>query len=162
MFLELNKLRPKRAIFSSKICLNGRFVLGSFEFLDSWWTLRGLKCMDAGRANHFCTRCHLLFRIGIGRGERGEWGREKESKGTEMKGAVKNLEALSNPLVFQFKFGQFVDKQYVCLLKMLVVVNNGLFEFVQIYAPHEEWTYLDINEKQVILFWSGCCDSCFF
>uniref|UniRef100_A0A915A804 Mediator of RNA polymerase II transcription subunit 27 n=1 Tax=Parascaris univalens TaxID=6257 RepID=A0A915A804_PARUN len=59
------------------------------------------------------------------------------------------LERSTLSAIVEFKFGQFVDKQYVCLLKMLVVVNNGLFEFVQIYAPHEEWTYLDINEKQV-------------
>ncbi|VDM47485.1 unnamed protein product [Toxocara canis] len=59
------------------------------------------------------------------------------------------LEKSTLSAIVEFKFGQFVDKQYVCLLKMLVVVNNGLFEFVQIYAPHEEWNYLDINQKQV-------------
>ncbi|VDK56393.1 unnamed protein product [Anisakis simplex] len=61
----------------------------------------------------------------------------------------KYLERSTLSAVVEFKFGQFVDKQFVCLLKMLIVVNNGSFEFVQIYAPHEEWNYIDVNQKQV-------------
>lgn len=44
-----------------------------------------------------------------------------------------------------------VDKQYVCLLKMLMVINSGLPEFVQMIAPHEEWSYLETGFKQVSL-----------
>lgn len=48
-----------------------------------------------------------------------------------------------------------VDKQPVCLLKFLVLVNNGVFEYVQFIAPHEDWTYLESGLKQVcsIFFW---------
>ncbi|MFH4977153.1 hypothetical protein AB6A40_003862 [Gnathostoma spinigerum] len=59
------------------------------------------------------------------------------------------LERSTLSSVIEFKFGHNVDKQYVCLLKMLVVVNNGIFEFAQMIAPHEEWSYLDTNNKQV-------------
>lgn len=61
----------------------------------------------------------------------------------------------------QFKFGQVVDKQYVCLLKMLMVVNSGVPEFVQMIAPHEEWSYLDVGSGQVCHFcFSGMLNSC--
>lgn len=59
------------------------------------------------------------------------------------------LERSTLSAVIEFKFGQFADKQYVCLLKMLLVVNNGIFEFVQMIAAHEEWSYLDTSQKQV-------------
>lgn len=42
-----------------------------------------------------------------------------------------------------------VDKQPVCMLKFLILVNNGIFEFVQFIAPHEDWTYLESTSKQV-------------
>lgn len=32
---------------------------------------------------------------------------------------------------------------------MLIVVNNGVFEFVQIIAPHEDWSYMDASHRQV-------------
>ncbi|VDK57954.1 unnamed protein product [Gongylonema pulchrum] len=54
--------------------------------------------------------------------------------------------------IVEFKFGQVVDKQYVCLLKMLAVVNSGLPEYVQMIAPHEDWSYLDTGFRQVFLF----------
>uniref|UniRef100_A0A915Q2N3 Uncharacterized protein n=1 Tax=Setaria digitata TaxID=48799 RepID=A0A915Q2N3_9BILA len=59
------------------------------------------------------------------------------------------LEKSTLSAVVEFKFGQVIDKQYVCLLKMLMVVNSGLPEFVQMIAPHEEWSYLDVSCNQV-------------
>uniref|UniRef100_A0AAF5PKX9 Mediator complex subunit 27 n=1 Tax=Wuchereria bancrofti TaxID=6293 RepID=A0AAF5PKX9_WUCBA len=59
------------------------------------------------------------------------------------------LEKSTLSALVEFKFGQVIDKQYVCLLKMLMVVNSGLPEFVQMIAPHEEWSYLDIGSAQV-------------
>lgn len=41
------------------------------------------------------------------------------------------------------------DKQPVCLLKFLLIVNNGVFDYIQFIAPHENWKYLEINPKQV-------------
>lgn len=43
------------------------------------------------------------------------------------------------------------DRMPVCLLKFLLVVNNGCFEYIQFIAPQENWSYLEINSKQVIL-----------
>jgi hypothetical protein len=37
-------------------------------------------------------------------------------------------------------------------MKMLFIVNNGQFEYVQIVAPHEEWTFMDASCNQVCLF----------
>uniref|UniRef100_A0A0R3RZ10 RING-type domain-containing protein n=1 Tax=Elaeophora elaphi TaxID=1147741 RepID=A0A0R3RZ10_9BILA len=59
------------------------------------------------------------------------------------------LERSTLSALVEFKFGQVVDKQYVCLLKMLMVVNSGVPEFVQMIAPHEEWSYLDVGCGQV-------------
>ncbi|VDK63790.1 unnamed protein product [Onchocerca ochengi] len=59
------------------------------------------------------------------------------------------LEKSTLSALVEFKFGQVIDKQYVCLLKMLMVVNSGLPEFVQMIAPHEEWSYLDVGSGQV-------------
>ncbi|MCP9263179.1 BMA-CYP-43A1 [Dirofilaria immitis] len=59
------------------------------------------------------------------------------------------LEKSTLSAIVEFKFGQVVDKQYVCLLKMLMVVNSGLPEFVQMIAPHEDWSYLDVGFAQV-------------
>lgn len=59
------------------------------------------------------------------------------------------LEKSTLSAIVEFKFGQVVDKQYVCLLKMLMVINSGLPEFVQMIAPHEEWSYLETGFKQV-------------
>lgn len=43
------------------------------------------------------------------------------------------------------------DKQPVCMLKFLLLVNNGVFEYVQFIAPHEDWTYSKSTHKQVFL-----------
>ncbi|CAG9538628.1 unnamed protein product [Cercopithifilaria johnstoni] len=59
------------------------------------------------------------------------------------------LERSTLSALVEFKFGQVIDKQYVCLLKMLMVVNSGVPEFVQMIAPHEEWSYLDVGCSQV-------------
>ncbi|VBB29909.1 unnamed protein product, partial [Acanthocheilonema viteae] len=59
------------------------------------------------------------------------------------------LEKSTLSALVEFKFGQVIDKQYVCLLKMLMVVNSGVPEFVQMIAPHEEWSYLDVGSGQV-------------
>ncbi|VDN02768.1 unnamed protein product [Thelazia callipaeda] len=59
------------------------------------------------------------------------------------------LEKTALSAIVEFKFGQVVDKQYVCLLKMLMVVNSGVPEYVQMIAPHEDWSYLDIGTEQV-------------
>ncbi|KAI1707169.1 mediator complex subunit 27 domain-containing protein [Ditylenchus destructor] len=40
-----------------------------------------------------------------------------------------------------------VDKQPVCMLKFLLLVNNGVVEYIQFIAPHENWTYLEINKR---------------
>jgi hypothetical protein len=37
----------------------------------------------------------------------------------------------------------------VLRLKMLFVINNGVIEYIQIIAPHEEWTYRNANRTQV-------------
>jgi len=41
------------------------------------------------------------------------------------------------------------DKQPVCMLKMLLLVNNGSFDYIQFIAPHEDWPYLETTRAQV-------------
>uniref|UniRef100_A0A915D619 BTB domain-containing protein n=1 Tax=Ditylenchus dipsaci TaxID=166011 RepID=A0A915D619_9BILA len=43
-----------------------------------------------------------------------------------------------------------LDKQ-VCIMKMLLLINNGVFEYIQFIAPHEDWTYLETSRKQIDL-----------
>uniref|UniRef100_A0A0N4UGT5 Helitron_like_N domain-containing protein n=1 Tax=Dracunculus medinensis TaxID=318479 RepID=A0A0N4UGT5_DRAME len=59
------------------------------------------------------------------------------------------LEKTALSSIIELRFGHYVEKQYVCLLKMLIVVNNGVFEFVQIIAPHEDWSYMDASHRQI-------------
>ncbi|KAI1710281.1 mediator complex subunit 27 domain-containing protein [Ditylenchus destructor] len=44
-----------------------------------------------------------------------------------------------------------VDRQPVCMLKFLLLVNNGVVEYIQFIAPHEDWTYLETNRRQIDL-----------
>lgn len=47
------------------------------------------------------------------------------------------------------------DRQPVCLLKFLLLVNNGSVDYVQFIAPHEIWSYLSTNSKRVKKFFKG-------
>ena len=41
--------------------------------------------------------------------------------------------------------------QPVCLLKFLLLVNNGSLEYIQFIAPHEDWSYTETNQVGVVV-----------
>jgi len=38
---------------------------------------------------------------------------------------------------------QTANKQPVCLLKMVLLVNLGVIDYIQFIAPHEDWTFIE-------------------
>ena len=42
---------------------------------------------------------------------------------------------------------QTVNKQPVCYIKMMLLVNHGVIDYTQIIAPHENWAYVDASDS---------------
>uniref|UniRef100_A0A914ELN9 Uncharacterized protein n=1 Tax=Acrobeloides nanus TaxID=290746 RepID=A0A914ELN9_9BILA len=52
---------------------------------------------------------------------------------------------------FEIKFMHPVGRSQFCALKMIFLIKNGSFDYVQFIAPHEEWTFSDYNQHQLDL-----------
>lgn len=53
---------------------------------------------------------------------------------------------MSNPQVNPREVPASERPQPVCLLKFLLLVNNGSLEYIQFIAPHEDWKYTETNQ----------------
>uniref|UniRef100_A0A914CPN8 Uncharacterized protein n=1 Tax=Acrobeloides nanus TaxID=290746 RepID=A0A914CPN8_9BILA len=64
---------------------------------------------------------------------------------------VKFLERSTLNCAIELKIMQPAGNHVYVALKMMFLINNGTFDYVQFIAPHEEWSYLDSAKHQLDL-----------
>jgi len=83
----------------------------------------------------------------------------KSQENQKIRYAYKYLERSATSCILEIRLMSYsnpreyvtVDRQPVCMLKFMLLVNNGSFEYIQFIAPHEDWTYLETNKVQIDL-----------